>query len=65
MDIKMANRKLEPRASIVKIYKAENVIGSTTACIAKFDNIRHQLHFSNLGDSEIIVLRHIDSSKRD
>jgi protein phosphatase PTC7 len=67
MDI---NRKLEPRASTVKRYKAENVIGSTTACIAVFDNIRHQLHFSNLGDSGIIVLRHIDSdvassSKRD
>jgi protein phosphatase PTC7 len=58
MDI---NRKLEPRASTVKRYKAENVIGSTTACIAVFDNIRHQLHFSNLGDSGIIVLRHIDS----
>ena len=26
-----------------------------------FDNIRHQLHFSNLGDSGIILLRHIDS----
>lgn len=41
--------------------KAENVIGSSTACVAMFDNIRHQLHFSNLGDSGIIVLRHIDS----
>jgi protein phosphatase PTC7 len=41
--------------------KAENVIGSCTACVALFDNVRHQLHFSNLGDSGIIVLRHIDS----
>lgn len=42
--------------------KAENVIGSTTACVALFDKVRHQLHFSNLGDSGIIVLRHIDSN---
>jgi len=41
--------------------KAENIIGSTTACVALFDQIRHQLHFSNLGDSGLIVLRHIDS----
>jgi protein phosphatase PTC7 len=41
--------------------KAANIIGSSTACVALFDSIRHQLHFSNLGDSGIIVLRHIDS----
>jgi len=41
--------------------KERNIIGSCTACVALFDNIRHQLHFSNLGDSGIIVLRHIDS----
>jgi len=41
--------------------KVENIIGSSTACIGMFDNTRHQLHFSNLGDSGIIVLRHIDS----
>lgn len=41
--------------------KAENIVGSSTACVALFDSIRHQLHFSNLGDSGIIVLRHIDS----
>lgn len=41
--------------------KARNVIGSSTACVAMFDGSRHQLHFSNLGDSGIIVLRHIDS----
>ena len=41
--------------------KDENIIGSSTACVALFDSVRHQLHFSNLGDSGIIVLRHIDS----
>jgi len=41
--------------------KLQNVIGSTTACVALFDGVRHQLHFSNLGDSGLIVLRHIDS----
>jgi protein phosphatase PTC7 len=41
--------------------KSENIIGSSTACVALFDSIRHQLHFANLGDSGIIVLRHIDS----
>lgn len=41
--------------------KAEKIIGSSTACVALFDCVRHQLHFSNLGDSGIIVLRHIDS----
>lgn len=42
--------------------KDDNVIGSSTACVALFDGLRHQLHFSNLGDSGIIVLRHIDSN---
>ena len=41
--------------------KTQNIIGSSTACVALFDGIRHQLHFSNLGDSGLIVLRHIDS----
>ena len=41
--------------------KAQGVIGSSTACIGLFDGIRHQFHFSNLGDSGLIVLRHIDS----
>ena len=41
--------------------KAQNVIGATTACIGLFDGLRHQFHFSNLGDSGLIVLRHIDS----
>lgn len=41
--------------------KADGIIGSSTACVALFDGLRHQLHFSNLGDSGLIVLRHIDS----
>ncbi len=41
--------------------KADNIIGSSTAVVALFDGQRHQLHFSNLGDCGIIVLRHIDS----
>jgi protein phosphatase PTC7 len=55
---------LAPAEIMAQAYervKARNVIGSTTACVALFDGIRHQLHFSNLGDSGIIVLRHIDS----
>jgi protein phosphatase PTC7 len=57
-------RMISPAELLAQAYervKAENVIGSTTACVALFDNVRHQLHFSNLGDSGIIVLRHIDS----
>ncbi|KAL7549377.1 hypothetical protein ACHAWF_012647 [Thalassiosira exigua] len=41
--------------------KEANVIGSSTACVALFDSVHHQLHFSNIGDSGIVVLRHIDS----
>ena len=41
--------------------KESNIIGSSTVCVALFDNIHHQLHFSNIGDSGIVVLRHIDS----
>lgn len=51
----------EVMAQAYQRLKAENVIGSCTACVALFDSIRHQLHFSNLGDSGLIVLRHIDS----
>jgi len=39
----------------------ENVIGSSTATVMAFDNANHSITFSNLGDSGIIVLRHIDS----
>lgn len=55
---------IEPAQVIAQAYnrvKAEGIIGSSTACVALFDGVRHQLHFSNLGDSGIIVLRHIDS----
>lgn len=44
-----------------RVIEQDDVIGSCTATVALFDNFRHQLHFSNLGDSGIIVLRHIDS----
>lgn len=58
-------RIIAPSEILAQAYervKADNVIGSCTACVAMFDNVRHQLHFSNLGDSGIIVLRHIDSA---
>jgi protein phosphatase PTC7 len=57
-------RVISPADVLAQAYervKAENIIGSSTACVALFDCVRHQLHFSNLGDSGIIVLRHIDS----
>ena len=38
----------------------DNVIGSCTSCVMVFDEESHQIHFSNIGDSGIIVLRHID-----
>lgn len=55
---------LPPAQLLAQAYervKADNIIGSSTACVALFDSVRHQLHFSNLGDSGLIVLRHIDS----
>jgi len=58
------NHVLSPPEVIAQAYervKQSNVIGSCTACVALFDAVRHQLHFSNLGDSGLIVLRHIDS----
>jgi protein phosphatase PTC7 len=57
-------RIIAPAELLAQAYnrtKEDNIIGSTTACVALFDQIRHQLHFSNLGDSGIIILRHIDS----
>ncbi len=48
-------------AQSYKRAKDANVIGSSTACVGVFDSVHHQLHFSNIGDSGIIVLRHIDS----
>jgi protein phosphatase PTC7 len=61
---KKSKRVVAPSDILAKAYdrvKNENIIGSSTACVALFDSIRHQLHFSNLGDSGIMVLRHIDS----
>lgn len=61
---KFRRRMVAPAEILAQAYervKAENIIGSTTTCVALFDSIRHQLHFSNLGDSGLIVLRHIDS----
>ena len=58
------NRAITPSEVLAQAFervKAENIVGSSTACIALFDGVRHQLHFCNLGDSGIIVLRHIDS----
>lgn len=52
----------EVMAQAFERTKADNIIGSSTACVAMFDGVRHQLHFSNLGDSGIIVLRHIDAT---
>ena len=59
-----SHRIIAPAEVLAQAYervKEANIIGSSTACVALFDNVRHQLHFSNLGDSGIIVLRHIDS----
>lgn len=52
----------EVMAQAFERVKADNIIGSSTVCVAMFDGLRNQLHFSNLGDSGIIVLRHIDST---
>lgn len=62
---KKSKRIIAPADILEEAYarvKKANIIGSCTACVAFFDNTRHQLHFSNLGDSGIIVLRHIDSN---
>jgi protein phosphatase PTC7 len=61
---KFRTHAIEPAAVMSAAFnrvKQEDVVGSSTACVGLFDGIRHQLHFSNLGDSGIIVLRHIDS----
>lgn len=63
-DGEKAKRGIRPGEVLSRAYDKvieQNIIGSCTATVALFDNIRHQLHFSNLGDSGIIVLRHIDS----
>eukprot|EP00980_Cylindrotheca_fusiformis_P031571 scaffold26564_cov122-Cylindrotheca_fusiformis.AAC.5 len=60
-----ATRAIAPEEILEKAYARviqQNIIGSATACVAVFDSLGHKLHFSNLGDSGIIVLRHIDSA---
>jgi protein phosphatase PTC7 len=55
---------LSPAKLLANAYektKSANIIGSSTVCVGLFDSVHHQLHFSNIGDSGIIVLRHIDS----
>lgn len=57
-------RLVMPQDVLAKAYdrvKAANVIGSSTACVGLFDCKSHQLHFANLGDSGVVVLRHIDT----
>lgn len=64
MDVDVVDKLFTPAELMGKAMervKADNIIGSSTACVAVFDGIRHQVHFSNVGDSGIIVLRHIDS----
>lgn len=39
----------------------EMVVGSSTICVATIDLIVNQLYYSNIGDSGLIVLRHIDA----
>jgi protein phosphatase PTC7 len=41
----------------------KGVVGSTTATLMAFNNRDHVLSFSNMGDSGIIVLRHVYSDK--
>eukprot|EP00590_Aulacoseira_subarctica_P010447 CAMPEP_0172435874 /NCGR_PEP_ID=MMETSP1064-20121228/71421_1 /TAXON_ID=202472 /ORGANISM="Aulacoseira subarctica , Strain CCAP 1002/5" /LENGTH=712 /DNA_ID=CAMNT_0013184239 /DNA_START=151 /DNA_END=2291 /DNA_ORIENTATION=+ len=41
--------------------KANNILAPPLHVLPFFDGARHQLHFSNLGDSGIIIMRHIDS----
>jgi len=63
-DDKKLNRIITPAEVIEQAHervKAKKIIGSSTACVALIDGARCQLHFSNLGDCGIIVLRHIDS----
>ena len=41
----------------------DNVIGSSTICVAHIDPETMQLSYSNLGDCGLMVIRHIDSEK--
>lgn len=63
-----ASRKLlsptEIMSKALERVKNDNIVGSSTACIAMCDGEKHQLNFSNLGDSGIIILRHIDVDEK-
>jgi protein phosphatase PTC7 len=48
------------RVKLQKNADGQPLIGSCTACIGMFDSLRHQLHYTNLGDSGIMLLRHLD-----
>ncbi len=37
------------------------VVGSSTLCVATLDLAMNQLYYSNIGDSGLLVLRHIDT----
>jgi protein phosphatase PTC7 len=39
----------------------EQVLGSSTLCVATLDHVTNQLSYSNLGDCGLVIMRHIDS----
>lgn len=41
----------------------EQISGSSTLCVATIDTVQHKLHYSNIGDCGLMVIRHIDSEK--
>jgi len=54
---------LRPQDLVEEAHKRvikDDIVGSCTSCVSVFDEKSHQIHFTNLGDSGIIVLRHID-----
>ena len=56
---------IQPKEILRRAHEAvikKDVVGSSTACVMLLDGVSHQIHFSNLGDSGIIVMRHIDSN---
>jgi len=61
-DVPVSRMPATVLAAAHQAVKEEDVIGSCTANVAVFDGPNHQLHFANLGDSGLVVLRHIDSN---
>merc|ERR1719424_2026262 len=43
------------------MVQREQVVGSTTACIVTLDHESNQLQYANIGDSGVIILRHIQA----